>query len=158
LPIPTERGQRREAGKTLPTTSGGPRNQGHFVIENNEQTLAAYLGFNDVKQLRLLGMSWPFLNPFPNVWKLSAGKSKADSFSAIRDNEDGIMDTTASKTDSSLKEEWMEYDTDSPEEIKRKNSHHIAWNLVYLERFIKEMMSVNIPEENMKTHKSMVRR
>lgn len=115
------KGQTRGANtNSVVDAPGDPRSPGTFInVEQNEQKLAAYLGFSNVAMLRLLAVTWPVLRAATTYENLQCSLSKNATFRLLADDQAAYSNVTpASK--------WPIEEGDSAETRRNKKSRHLA--------------------------------
>lgn len=111
------------------------------MTDGHEQKTAAYLGYDDLKDLRRLAMSWPVLKAFLKYRKISNALSRKAAFRHIKDAE-------ARFTDVNPDTEWPLGVGDPNNSTSDTRSRHLAALLLGLEKDL-ETFAYN-PEDNLK--------
>jgi hypothetical protein len=117
----------------MPLSPGDGKSPRSFIdIDGNEQQLAAYLGYNDVSQLRLLTMSWPVLNSILIFDKIAKNMNKRSALQLIHDRESDYVNVA-------MHEVWPISKEDDEATLKHKKSRWLAVILLLLEGDLKRL-------------------
>ena len=109
-------------------TPGNPKYPNTFIsIESNEQKVGAYLGYNDVVDIRKLALSWPALKAFRCFNKIAKHLNKMTAFRLLYDNESVF-------TDVDYQREWKILEDDSTSQVRDKKARHLAAILLQMEK------------------------
>ena len=126
---------RASSSSKIIEVAGRPDHPGTFIsIESNEQKLGAYLGFNDVANLRLIAISWPVLKAMIRYEPISQHLSRNASFRLLHDAE-------MKYTDVDPDEKWPFLETEENNLLVQKKSRHLCCILLDLEMDLKSLPS-----------------
>jgi hypothetical protein len=124
---------------------GDPRHPGTFIsIQSNEQKLGAYLGYNDVSQLRILTVSWPVLEAITLFEPIALNLNKTTAYRLIYDNE------SLYKLGTDAHAEWPIAHDDTDNEKRNKKARYLACLLVAMEANLGKKLSGNSQTVNSK--------
>jgi hypothetical protein len=116
---------------------GNPTQPGSFLnIETNEQKLAAYLGYENVCELRRLAMSWPVLEAYIDFDTIATNMNKKAAMRFIYNGEDEFKNVDPTK-------EWPLEERDTEDERRIKKARYLACILLRLERGILAIGTIN---------------
>ena len=129
---------RTKSSLALPLAPGIPANPSSYItIDGNEQQLAAYLGYNDVKQLRTLAMTWPVLSAVASFDPIAANMNRKNAFRLISDDEAKYKEIDHPER------KWPINEGNNDTIKQQKKSRHLACILLNFENDLKVLQSTD---------------
>lgn len=99
-------------------------------IDSSEQRVAAYLGFQNIGELRTFAITWPVLRAWMRFDKVVTNTSKTNAFELIKQAEKKIYE---------IDDPDVEWPIEDAEDLASMRAHHIAWILMVLEVDIQQL-------------------